>query len=442
MSQFVTTTQLHAMRPLGSAAERSLPRLEAILEREFKGRLTIVLAEPVERKDGAGIDWYTDIDEPVTRLAELPEPLAEYYRARLQADKTVVVTAIQQYDGRPDQAARTMSAALRNAISYPSEGNLWVAGDAASGQGRILITAWGYEPHASELAGSHDIGKREKIFPSSGGVEIDTTAAQETAAAASAASAVQTEPDARRNWRKALFFGLWALAFLLPFIIGWLLLPACGMRLPFSDRIIYGWGDGGYCRQVADPDVERGQAETEGLMAEMRRLEDALRALIALCVPAAPPAPPAPAPQTPPVDQNRLEREGRTLNPEEDSITLTWNNTNDLDLFLVCLGARPEDRIGRGSSGCGAQSSLDLNTRDNMRREPVEYIKWPRSSLLPGRYRIEVMYFTHRAPSPVKTPFTVTLRRNGVAQEFRMETPERLPGSDKESVIVTEFSVP
>jgi hypothetical protein len=45
------------MRPVGSPAERTLPRLLAVLEREFPEGVGLTLAEPVHRRDGAGVDW-------------------------------------------------------------------------------------------------------------------------------------------------------------------------------------------------------------------------------------------------------------------------------------------------------------------------------------------------------------------------------------------------
>ncbi|MCD2176111.1 hypothetical protein [Rhizobium sp. C4] len=439
MSQFVTTTPLHVMRPLGSSAERSFPRIEAMLQREFREQLCFALAEPVKSKDGAGIDWYTELEEIVTPLSALPEAYMDYYRARLEADKATVKAAAQQYEDRSDPAGRTIATALLNAISYPGDEHVYLVGDAQSGEAKLLLTAWGYERHSFELAGSHAIGKREKIFPPAGGVSIDMTAAQETTAETAriaAANALDTPPK-RRGWRTGVFYLLWLLAFILPFMVGWMLLPACGIRVPFTDRIVYGWGDGTYCLQVANPQAERGALETQALVADMRRLEDALRDMIERCVSPTAPQPPltSPAPATPlPTDQNRLQQNGRTLNANEDSVTLTWNNKNDLDLYIVC----PDGSLaGIETSACGVDANLDRNKKYTpLTNQPIELLKWPSDTLQPGQYRIQVKYFA-QYDQQLRTPFTVTLRRNGQVQIFNKET-----SSVKDVVPIIEFTVP
>ena len=212
MSQFITTSPLLNMRPVGTAAERSLPRLEAILQREFKGRISLRLAEPVARRDGAGIDWYVDDDDPLTQLVGLPDELSAYYRNRLKAEIATISAAAADYEIRNDPAAKATAAALRNAICYPGDDNVWVQGDAPSGKATIVLTAWGYEPQSSQLTGSHIIHKRERIFPDSAQVLIDQNHAAEEPGPTKTAASPQ-----RKNWTGVLTNVLWGLAVVLPF---------------------------------------------------------------------------------------------------------------------------------------------------------------------------------------------------------------------------------
>lgn len=431
MSQFITTSPLLNMRPVGTAAERSLPRLEAILQREFKGRISLRLAEPVARRDGAGIDWYVDDDDPLTQLVGLPDDLSAYYRNRLKAEIATISAAAADYEARNDPAAKATASALRNSICYPGDDNVWVQGDAPSGKATIVLTAWGYEPQSSQLTGSHIIHKRERIFPDSAQVLIDQNHAAEEPGPTNAAASPQ-----RRNWTGVLTNVLWGLAVVLPFFIGWMLLPACGLRVPFTDRYIYGWGDGAFCRQLPNPQMEAGRLQVAELTAELGTLSSEVRAKIFQCAIASRTATPAPQ------DEQLIQAEGLDVDPNETSVSLTWNNTNDLDLYLVCPDGQSVPLEG---ARCGFRHQIDKNAGPGgppLVSDPVEYIRWENGELQPGTYRVEVIYFKNNPPSPVETDFTVALRRNGTKREFPGKTSARVPGSNKERISITEFTVP
>ncbi|MGI0524789.1 hypothetical protein [Rhizobium giardinii] len=433
MSQFITTTPLLDMRPVGTPAERSLPRLEAVLGREFKDRIGMRLAEPIERRDGAGIDWYVDNenDEALARLKDLPEDLAAYYKKRFDADVATIGEAARSYEARNDQAARSTAAALRNAICYPGEDHLWVMGDARSGKASVVVTAWGYEPRTSELTGSHAINRRERFFPDSAQVLIDQTP---TTSEAVLAKAIAMERP--RSLISMLTAALWVVALLLPLIIGWMLLPACGLKVPFMQSYIYGWGDGAFCKQLPNAQIQLGSSLVDTSTAELTGLKDQLRTKIFQCVRVAQ----AEAATPPSQDEHLIQAEGLDVDPNETSVSLTWNNTNDLDLYLVC----PDGvRVPLEGSRCGFRHKIDKNqTGSSLVADPVEYIRLENGVLQSGTYKVEVVYFSNNPPSPLATPFTVSLRRNGVKTEYPATTSSRQPVTgNKEMIAVTEFTV-
>lgn len=437
MSQFISTTPLLNMRPVGSPAERSLPRLQAILEREFKGGFSFILAEPVGRTDGAGIDWYADIDGPLTPLSSLSRELSDYYKARLQSDVSTIANKASEYEARTDQAARSTAAALRNAVTYPGDENVWLSGDVGAGNAEIILTCWGYEPRTSELTGNHVIYKRDKIFPASAQVLID----QNTATDQRASPAAIAAPRERRfAWRQSLTSVLWALALLFPFATAWLLIPACGVRVPFTGEYVFGWGGGAFCRQLENSQLAQEEGLGRTLAAETAALKDQLTAKIVQCLASTQPQ----APVSTANDETRLPP-GVDIDPNETSISLTWNNTNDLDLYLVC----PDGvRVPLQQVRCGARHKVDMNRTGEESKavsDPVEYIRWEDGPPEPGTYRVEVEYFSWRQPSEVATDFTVTMRRNGKKTEFHGKTSDRVPPTPRESkevIPVTEFAVP
>jgi hypothetical protein len=422
MSQRITTTSLVGLREIGTPAERSLPRVDEVMRRTLQGRVSLVLAEPIPRSDGRGIDWYTEHEEPLTRLNSLPPEQADYYRGRLRADIGTMAAATAEYEARGDRAARATAGALRAAMTYPGDDHVWLAGDIASGKVAIILTSWGYDTNVDTPPLPPDIQKPQKEEPvvssgaGSGGTEVQIVRSARSPA----------------DWRRYVSSFLWLLALLLPLAIAWLLIPACGVRVPFTDRFVFGKGDGLYCRQLPNPQLVAGRGESQRLTTEVAAITDQVRTKIVQCVPPA-------QPQA--EDESRLP-DGTTIDPNETSISLTWNNRNDLDLYIVCPDG---NRVPLGSTGCGFRHEVDMNQGgSNLVSDPVEYIRRQSDSLMPGTYKVEVVYFSKNDPTPASTDFTVTLRRDGRMRQIRGSTSTRLPPDprdQKEVIPITEFTV-
>lgn len=394
------------------------------------------LAEAVERRDGAGIDWYieNENDEPIVRLKELPGELADYYKKRLDADVAIISTAINEYEQRNDPAARSIASALKSAICHPSDQNLWLMGDANSGRAEIVITAWGYEPKASPLAANNVIHRREKVYPGAAQVLIDQPPPAGEAGTERAAS-----PDRvvvrQKGWHGPLSAAFWVAAIILPFVIGWYLLPACGIKVPFTHSYIYGWGEGAFCPQLANPQMEASATQETALSADLTSVLQQVQTKIAQCVV----TPPVEAAQPVSADEERIEAQGLKVDPNETSISLTWANTNDLDLYLICPDGQAVPLEGLR---CGFKHEIDEN-RGSLKTNPVEYIRHQGEGLEPGTYKVQVVYFRNNPPSPVQTDFTVALRRNGIRREIHGTTSATAPiGGKKEKITITEFTVP
>jgi hypothetical protein len=430
MSQRITTTSLVGLREIGTPAERSLPRVEEVMRRALQGKISLVLAEPIPRSDGRGIDWYTEHEEPLTRLNSLPPEQADYYRGRLRADIAAMAAATAEFEARGDRAARATAGAIRAAMTYPGDDHVWLAGDIASGKVAIILTSWGYDTNVDTPPLPPDIQKpgtpkEEPVGLSgagSGGTEVPI---------------VRTaRPPA--DWRRYVSSFLWLLALLLPLAIAWVLIPACGVRVPFADRFIFGKGDGLYCRQLQNPQLVAGQGETQRLTTEVAAVTDKVKTKIAQCVPPEPPAQPLAE------DAQRLENQTNVapIDPNENSVSLTWNNRNDLDLYIVCPDG---NRVPLGGNGCGFKHEVDMNMGgSNLVSNPVEYIRQQSDHLMPGTYKVEVVYFSQNDQTPASTDFVVTLRRDGRMRQIRGSTSTRVPPdprNQKEVIPITEFTV-
>ncbi|MBZ9791689.1 hypothetical protein K9B32_16410 [Rhizobium sp. 3T7] len=398
MSQFVATTTLTSMRPVGTQAERSLQRLQAMLDKEFKGRLCFSLAEPVQRKDGAGIDWYAETDEPLTWLTSLQPELADYYRKRMAADAEKIRASAETLEARGDASSRAAATALRNTVTYPGDEHLWVAGDVSSNDATIVVTGWGYESHASE-GGRNQIGKKVWMPPKLPDRPPVETSAYEPDATAPVA-VIGPTPGRAVPWRWLMAELLWLLALALGLALAWLLIPACGVRLPFGGPVVYGWGGGTYCREVGAGGGDEGFSAAPEKVAS---LEEKLRKLVSECVP-----PSVVAPKD--AVRQALIDHGLTPDDTATSVTLFWDNKNDLDLYLVC-GA---EKAGAGVDACGAKASLDANFLKGAKPlvdNPVEHITAAKGKLEPGHYKVNVKYYEAHKPAPDRVEFKVIVQQ-------------------------------
>jgi hypothetical protein len=110
----------------------------------------------------------------------------------------------------------------------------------------------------------------------------------------------------------------------------------------------------------------------------------------------------------------RLQRAG--ARGGDVQVSLTWNNRNDLDLFLV-------DPAGDGiflrdrRSDSGGELDVDMNARRPFSAEPVENIYWPTGRAPRGVYRVWVQYFgSHGDPDP--TPYSIEVKALGAVHRF------------------------
>ncbi|MCJ2544096.1 right-handed parallel beta-helix repeat-containing protein [Thermostichus vulcanus] len=99
-------------------------------------------------------------------------------------------------------------------------------------------------------------------------------------------------------------------------------------------------------------------------------------------------------------------------------ITLSWNTTDDLDLYVTDPGQQTVSFVNP-SIPSGGRLDVDANANcAGVITNPVENVFWI-STPPTGTYRIEVALFQRCSQSTAPIPFTVTLRKNGVvAQVF------------------------
>jgi hypothetical protein len=106
-----------------------------------------------------------------------------------------------------------------------------------------------------------------------------------------------------------------------------------------------------------------------------------------------------------------------TLGTGDVQVTLFWNSTNDLDLWV----SDPNGEViyySHSPSMSGGTLDVDANKDcSNMTNQPVENIFWPTGQAPRGEYVISVNYYK-QCETAVSSPFTIRVLVDGQVQEF------------------------
>ena len=112
--------------------------------------------------------------------------------------------------------------------------------------------------------------------------------------------------------------------------------------------------------------------------------------------------------------RDRLDREGGQSG--EVQITLIWNNSNDLDLHVICP-SREEINFNHKRSQCNGSLDVDMNASGRQSREPVENVFWPDGKAPNGQYRVFVKHYENKGPRD-PTRFEVAVKYGGTVKKF------------------------
>lgn len=443
MSQLISTTAMSGMRAIGAHADRSLVRVQSLLDREFKGGLSFALADPVPRHDGAGIDWYVETEEKLTRLTNLDSDPASIHRQRLRDDFARLAEKAAEYETRKETVWISTASALRSAATYPGEDYVWVAGDPSSPLSKVVITGWGYEAYTPTHGVSGIVARMQTASigaDASNGTDERSPAAEPDLPPHEPRFRTGQKPSSGQHWHGFLLpLVLWLLAISLALAIGWRLIPACGVRLPGGVEI-YGFGGGEFCRRLGDPAFDAGKAQNKAQTTALASLERKLREFIATCAP----TPAAPAADELASDAARntakeaLEEIGIRQNLDETTLTLIWHSKNDLDIQAIC----PDGQLVKvGEPLCRGKVDHDDNGSASgsspLIDDPVEHLTWKTTDMMPGTYKVLVRHYQN--PSRlVPSEFSVILQRGDVYEEVK----GRSTYQDLKPMEIMQFEVP
>ena len=103
---------------------------------------------------------------------------------------------------------------------------------------------------------------------------------------------------------------------------------------------------------------------------------------------------------------------------KEILIILSWNNKNDLDLYVMCPNGDEISYKTLGRYICGGMLDVDANATD-LRNDPIEKIGWDQYPTVNGTYKIFVDYYAHYDPYEIETEFQVDTIIFGKRRKFK-----------------------
>lgn len=407
MTHKIATTSLENLKPVGSAGDVLYDRVRAVVEQELGPGYAAALAEPVPLRGGKGVDWYAENDEyyrPVSSLGAAELASARSWFAQFVSAAQVRIAALE---AAGDMSSKSKALALRAATSLAEPDALAVKvtkGDDTAPA--FIIYGWGFQridvlkAEAAVLTETGAGRPAQRIIPPPAGIGLQTAAAR--SGPMPAVDIAEKTLSEKQGCRPAFRFVPMTLSISVALSLGalyGLLLPACGFQLPFGITLPGLASSGVGCRGQSGSDA------AAGLLAEIARMEESLAQRDASCA------------AVPPAADQRFETRLNEENSGEIQVSLVWNTTDDLDLFIYCAG---DGVISfKSKKACNGELDVDANVKDaTLTSEPAENIVWKTSRPPAGSLGIVVGLAKRRSPGSAPVIFKVRLVKAGVPQEF------------------------
>lgn len=390
---FLTNTSIEGLRPLGTAPQRSFELIAGSVTSEVGPEAAALFAEPVATQYGDRFDWYAAVAgkaEPLTAL----EGAA---RAEADAQLSTLIAAVRALAARYSRSEmaedQRLGEALDNALNYPGPEAVFIVTPADGPPQPVLVNwAWVSDRQAVVQGSLSAPDARPAPRPPNPTPPRAPVAGGPVSPGAASAGKARGLP----LW---LFWLGWLLLAALLAAILWLMVPACGIRMPFTVS---------FCPAAVE--TEEAPRRTRVLEDQIAILERQIGIADRACqpdpmrnatIPDLPALRPAAPQSLPDIDARRSEA-GAELG--DLTFTLAWDGPDDLDLAVVCPAGLTVSHLRR--SACNGTLDLDSNVGAPV-AEPVEniYFTGPQG----GVYEVRVRLYASRTGGG-ETPFQVQIR--------------------------------
>jgi hypothetical protein len=138
--QFIVSTRRGPLRPLsyqGIFATERYQQLLSLLSSSLSEAHAALLAEPLADSGQDEIDWYSRLEGPVQKLADLPHARQAEVRRRLNELTSGIKALAAELAQSPDKHRALSGRILELAMQYPDADSLYAVGD------QPVIVCWG-----------------------------------------------------------------------------------------------------------------------------------------------------------------------------------------------------------------------------------------------------------------------------------------------------------
>ncbi|MEM8581793.1 MAG: hypothetical protein AAGF50_11415 [Pseudomonadota bacterium] len=382
-----TNSSIEGLSPLGTPPQRSYELISGTVNAQLSKAHSALFAEPVATQFGDRFDWYPAVEGKARVFSALDENEQSTVQNRLEKLISDIREIADAYSASDLAEEQRLGEALANALNYP--GPDWVyAVETKTGDLQPVLVNWAWVSDRQETVTG------TLTAPDRGKTAKPTATTNADARAATGSRAASSKPLVLPMW----LFGLgWLILALLLGAILWLLVPACGLRTPFFIS---------NCPAVSEASEE--SRKTAELQNQIAALERKLGILDRSCQPdpmqqaGIPPFPAQDLPTALPDIDARREQAGAELG--DLTITLAWDSTDDMDLYVTCpagVTVWHQQRLA-----CNGQLDVDSNVGEAV-PEPVENTFF--TDPLAGTYTVRVNMYASRTGGG-ETPFTVQIR--------------------------------
>lgn len=269
----ITSTRLVGVRPVGVENQRVIDiyrQLGSVIRSRLGAGHAELFARPERQTSGTAIDWHTDLEGEIRRLADLPPEQQAAIEAEVAA-KTAAVHALGAELRTGEGGGRLVGEMLQRAVVLPGRDSIFLVGD------RPVLVLWGFEPEG-EMPGCVP---RLAPPPSAPARVVET-------------AALAASSRMGRSWWR------WLLLLLLLALLGFLILKACE---PVPPVVV----DQPEPQLDLGTDIARAEEETADMARELEEARKLREQQLAVCIlPPAPlqqgavePSPPVAAPELP-----------------------------------------------------------------------------------------------------------------------------------------------
>ena len=382
---YLKSTPLQEIREsgiLGRPLHSVYSQLRIVIE-ERRGRdLAQLLAEPVLQQEEGTLDWY-GFGEKCQPMVELSGELQQQVKTKLHNGYLELEALARELAASVEETDKQMASALKGALVVPADENIyWV-------DGRPVLALWGCHQSEGDLASWHD--EISKKIP---GVEAVATKAEIPQKAGGEQGVWKYVVIGSRYFWTVFFIAL--LVLLLSFIFS-----RCS-------------GGSGQLVTTATPPneitgkLEQGRNKEQELRNKIEMLQQEKAQKRSQCTDNTTVTERITNENDQKAFDESLEEENATAG--EITVTLKWNNRNDLDLYVHC----PDNGViyYKTPKGCNGNLDVDKNYKGEWSKSPVENINWLKGRATPGLYQVSVKYHKRQdmAVAP-ETLFQVRLQK-------------------------------